>query len=134
MAATLTQTPDVMRIDVRGLGKSFQIGSTVIEAVRDVSFSVRRGEFVSARAAYDRVLGRSPGRKEALEGKEELRRRELARRLEQAEKLLSEGRSSQAYDAFGLLLLEDPTLKRAQDGKEEAKRRMILPSPDAKRP
>src|SRR5215471_16773913 len=47
MAPTSTQTPDVKRIDVRGLGKSFQIGSTVIEAVRDVSSSVRRGEFVA---------------------------------------------------------------------------------------
>jgi len=29
------------------LSKSFQLGNTVIEAVRDVSFSVRRGEFVA---------------------------------------------------------------------------------------
>ena len=37
----------VQRIDVRGLGKSFQLAGTAIEAVRDVSFSVRRGEFVA---------------------------------------------------------------------------------------
>ena len=40
--------PDnVRRIDVRGLSKSFQLGGTAIEAVRDISFSVRRGEFVA---------------------------------------------------------------------------------------
>lgn len=38
---------DARRIDVRGLSKSFQLGGTTIEAVRDVSFSVRRGEFVA---------------------------------------------------------------------------------------
>ena len=35
------------RIDVRGLSKTFQLAGTAIEAVRDVSFSVRRGEFVA---------------------------------------------------------------------------------------
>jgi NitT/TauT family transport system ATP-binding protein len=39
--------PDVARIDVRGLSKSFQLAGNAIEAVRDVSFSVRRGEFVA---------------------------------------------------------------------------------------
>jgi NitT/TauT family transport system ATP-binding protein len=39
--------PDVARIDVRGLSKSFQLADTTIDAVRDVSFSVRRGEFVA---------------------------------------------------------------------------------------
>src|SRR5713101_2775420 len=43
----LSQLPDVNRIDVRGLSKSFQLAGTAIEAVRDVSFSVRRGEFVA---------------------------------------------------------------------------------------
>ena len=38
---------DVQRIDVRGLSKSFQLAGAAIEAVRDVSFSVRRGEFVA---------------------------------------------------------------------------------------
>ena len=38
---------DMQRIDVRGLSKSFQLAGTAIEAVRDVSFSVRRGEFVA---------------------------------------------------------------------------------------
>jgi NitT/TauT family transport system ATP-binding protein len=47
MAATSAHTPDLDRIDVRGLSKSFQLGDTVIEAVRDVSFGVRRGEFVA---------------------------------------------------------------------------------------
>jgi NitT/TauT family transport system ATP-binding protein len=46
-AAPSARTPDVERIDVRGLSKSFQLGGTVIEAVRNVSFSVRRGEFVA---------------------------------------------------------------------------------------
>jgi NitT/TauT family transport system ATP-binding protein len=47
MVATSSQTPDLKRIDVKGLAKSFQIGNTTIAAVRDVSFSVRRGEFVA---------------------------------------------------------------------------------------
>jgi NitT/TauT family transport system ATP-binding protein len=46
-AAPLSQSSDVNRIDVRGLSKSFQLAGTAIEAVRDVSFSVRRGEFVA---------------------------------------------------------------------------------------
>ena len=45
--ATVTRTSDAERIDVRGLSKSFQLAGTAIEAVRDVSFSVRRGEFVA---------------------------------------------------------------------------------------
>jgi NitT/TauT family transport system ATP-binding protein len=49
---TLSPTPlarptGVERIDVRGLSKSFQLAGAAIEAVRDVSFSVRRGEFVA---------------------------------------------------------------------------------------
>jgi NitT/TauT family transport system ATP-binding protein len=35
------------RVDVEGLGKSFQLGGRRIEAVNDVSFQVREGEFVS---------------------------------------------------------------------------------------
>jgi NitT/TauT family transport system ATP-binding protein len=41
------RSPEATRIDVRGLSKSFQLAGTAIEAVRDVSFSVRRGEFVA---------------------------------------------------------------------------------------
>ncbi|SDJ66667.1 MULTISPECIES: ABC transporter ATP-binding protein [Bradyrhizobium] len=41
------RTSDADRIDVKGLSKSFQLAGTSIEAVRDVSFSVRRGEFVA---------------------------------------------------------------------------------------
>ena len=44
-------TPDIedglTRIDVKGLSKSFQLGRDTIDAVRDVSFRVRRGEFVA---------------------------------------------------------------------------------------
>src|ERR1700744_1309569 len=43
----LDRSQDVNRIDVRGLNKTFQLAGTAIEAVRDVSFSVRRGEFVA---------------------------------------------------------------------------------------
>jgi sulfonate transport system ATP-binding protein len=51
-APTLSPTPVIRtsgaeRIDVRGLSKSFQLAGTTIEAVRGVSFSVRRGEFVA---------------------------------------------------------------------------------------
>jgi NitT/TauT family transport system ATP-binding protein len=48
MSATVLDRPlNVQRIDVRGLSKSFQLAGMAIEAVRDVSFSVRRGEFVA---------------------------------------------------------------------------------------
>jgi len=93
----------------------------------------RRGNFPAARAAYDRVLSRSPKHQEAIAGKEDLHRREIAQQLENAEKLLSQGRFSEARDAFMLLLIEDPTLQRAQAGKEEAKRRLVPPG-DPKRP
>ena len=43
----LDRSQDASRIDVRGLSKTFQLAGTAIEAVRDVSFSVRRGEFVA---------------------------------------------------------------------------------------
>jgi NitT/TauT family transport system ATP-binding protein len=51
-APTRSPTPpagsgDADRIDVRELSKSFQLAGTAIEAVRDISFSVRRGEFVA---------------------------------------------------------------------------------------
>jgi NitT/TauT family transport system ATP-binding protein len=48
MSATQSdRSLDVKRIDVRGLSKTFQLKGTAIEAVRDVSFGVRRGEFVA---------------------------------------------------------------------------------------
>src|SRR5246500_4136513 len=43
----LDRTQDVSRIDVRDLSKTFQLAGTAIEAVRGVSFSVKRGEFVA---------------------------------------------------------------------------------------
>ena len=43
----LARTADADRIDVRGLSKSFQLAGTAIEAVRDVSFGIRPGEFVA---------------------------------------------------------------------------------------
>ena len=46
-ASPLELPPDARRIDVRGLSKSFQLAGSAIEAVRDVSFHVRRGEFVA---------------------------------------------------------------------------------------
>jgi NitT/TauT family transport system ATP-binding protein len=47
LATPRDRSPDPRRIDVRGLSKSFQLAGTAIEAVRDVSFNVRRGEFVA---------------------------------------------------------------------------------------
>jgi NitT/TauT family transport system ATP-binding protein len=41
------RSPHAQWIDVRGLSKSFQLRGTAIEAVRDISFSVRRGGFVA---------------------------------------------------------------------------------------
>jgi NitT/TauT family transport system ATP-binding protein len=51
-APTLSATPlarpaGAERIDLRGLSKSFQLAGAAVEAVRDVSFSVQRGEFVA---------------------------------------------------------------------------------------
>ena len=43
----LDRSSQVCRIDARRLNKTFQLAGTAIEAVRDVSFSVRRGEFVA---------------------------------------------------------------------------------------
>src|SRR5579864_1235964 len=43
----LDRSQDVSRIDVRDLNKTFQLAGTAIEAVRGVSFSVKRGEFVA---------------------------------------------------------------------------------------
>src|ERR1700749_3602220 len=44
---TLDRSQDVTRIDVKELSKTFRLGGTAIEAVRGVSFNVRRGEFVA---------------------------------------------------------------------------------------
>ncbi len=46
-AAPLSRPSDVQRIGVKRLSKSFQLAGTAIEAVREVSFDVRRGEFVA---------------------------------------------------------------------------------------
>jgi NitT/TauT family transport system ATP-binding protein len=46
-AAPLPRSPGVKRIEVKRLSKSFQLAGSTIEAVRDVSFSVGRGEFVA---------------------------------------------------------------------------------------
>ncbi|HEY4736468.1 MAG TPA: ATP-binding cassette domain-containing protein, partial [Xanthobacteraceae bacterium] len=46
-AAPLPRSPESRRIEVRALSKSFQLSGATIEAVRSVSFSVRRGEFVA---------------------------------------------------------------------------------------
>jgi NitT/TauT family transport system ATP-binding protein len=46
-ASSTPRSSELHRIEVRGLGKSFQLSGATIEAVRDVSFSIRRGEFVA---------------------------------------------------------------------------------------
>jgi NitT/TauT family transport system ATP-binding protein len=43
----LARTSGAERIAVKNLSKSFQLAGSAIEAVRDVSFSVQRGEFVA---------------------------------------------------------------------------------------
>ena len=42
-----SRAPAERRVEVKGLSKSFQLAKTTIEAVRDVTFDVRRGEFVA---------------------------------------------------------------------------------------
>ncbi|MBI3855976.1 MAG: protein kinase [Planctomycetes bacterium] len=129
--------PRRRRLRIAGAGVAAALAVSVLSLVlfsrpslakelQAASQFAERGEFASARAAYDRVLARSPGHKEALSGKDELRRRQLAQRILDAEKLLEQGRPSEAFDAFMLVLIEDPMQKRAQEGKEEAKRRMVL--------
>jgi NitT/TauT family transport system ATP-binding protein len=46
-AEPFSRPSDIQRIEVRRLSKSFQLAGTAIEAVREVSFGVRRGEFVA---------------------------------------------------------------------------------------
>ena len=46
MRAVATE-PSPTRVAVQGLGKSFKLGGTVLEAVKDVSFSIAKGEFVA---------------------------------------------------------------------------------------
>ncbi|QPF86217.1 ABC transporter ATP-binding protein [Bradyrhizobium genosp. L] len=42
-----SRSPADRRVEVKSLSKSFQLAKTTIEAVRDVTFDVRRGEFVA---------------------------------------------------------------------------------------
>jgi NitT/TauT family transport system ATP-binding protein len=46
-AALEPRSAEIPRIEARGLSKSFQFGPSTIEAVREVSFGVHRGEFVA---------------------------------------------------------------------------------------
>jgi len=46
-ASSGPRSSGLQRIEVRGLSKSFQLSGVAIEAVRDVSFVIRRGEFVA---------------------------------------------------------------------------------------
>jgi NitT/TauT family transport system ATP-binding protein len=39
--------PELTRVEVRGLSKSFKLGTTVLDAVKDVSFTIAKGEFVA---------------------------------------------------------------------------------------
>jgi serine/threonine protein kinase len=111
---------------VAALGVALFTHPSIDRELAEAAALVAREEYVSARAAYDRVLARSPGQKDAVTGKQEIKRRQIAQRLAEAEKLLDQGRPSEAFDAFMLILIEDPMQKRAQEGKEEAKRRLVL--------
>jgi predicted Ser/Thr protein kinase len=111
---------------VAALGFALISHPSVERELANAAELVAREDYVSARAAYDRVLARSPGQKDAVTGKQEIKRRQIAQRLTDAEKLLEQSRPSEAFDAFMLILIEDPMQKRAQEGKEEAKRRMVL--------
>jgi hypothetical protein len=115
-AAALLTTAAAMIFSVPSVERDLQSASQLLA----------RGEYASARDVYDRILVRSPGQKDAVAGRDEIRRRMIAQRIADAEKLLDQGHASEAFDAYMLILLEDPTQKRAQEGKEEAKRRMVL--------
>jgi serine/threonine protein kinase len=126
----------VAAVALAALGVALFSRPSIEHELGNAASLVLRGEFTPARQAYDRVLSRSPGHKDAIAGKEEIRRRQLDQRMMEAEKLLEDGRATDAFNAFMVILVEDPMLKRAQEGKEEAKRRMSLPTgtSNSKRP
>ena len=47
IVTTVAGSSNQVRVEVRALNKSFRLGATVIEAVKDVSFSIAKGEFVA---------------------------------------------------------------------------------------
>ncbi|HZE97030.1 MAG TPA: protein kinase [Planctomycetota bacterium] len=87
---------------------------------------VVRGDYAAALSLYDRVLQQHPGHAEALAGKEDIRKRQNALRLEEAAKLMEQRRYSEALNTFMLVLVDDPQERRAQEGKEEARRRLSV--------
>ena len=108
-----------------GLGLAFLGPSLLERELQSAAELARRGDDSAARATYEAILSRWPGQKEAVAGREDLRRRETVRRLDEADALLTQGRPSDAFDAFTRVLLDYPQERRAQEGRDEAKRRMI---------
>jgi len=108
-----------------GLGYAVLVPSALERELKEASELVLLKQDYAARAAYERILARWPGQKDALAAREELRRRQIAQRLLEGESLLEQGRPSEAFDAFTRALMEDPRELRALDGRDEAKRRMI---------
>jgi predicted Ser/Thr protein kinase len=108
-----------------GLGYAALVPSALERELKEASDLVLLKQDYAARAAYERILARWPGQKDALAAREELRRRQIAQRLLEGESLLEQGRPSEAFDAFTRALMEDPRELRALDGRDEAKRRMI---------
>jgi Tfp pilus assembly protein PilF len=91
---------------------------------------VRDRNYPSARAVYDRILVRTPGQKQALTGKLEIKRRIAEERTAAGDRFLREKKYSEAFDAFSFALIEDPTQTRAIEGRDLALRH--LGGPDAR--
>jgi tRNA A-37 threonylcarbamoyl transferase component Bud32 len=116
------------------LGITLTSGSTERE-LASAARLVIKGDYAAALAAYDRVLGRTPGHPEALAGKEDIRKRQLSLKLEEASRLMEQRRFQEALSTYMSVLVDDPQEHRALEGKEEAKRRMgQINSGDPKRP
>jgi hypothetical protein len=130
-------------LSAAGVAAAALVGTLVFRWVmstpeRELAAAARmvvRGEYAQAIAAYDRVLGKVPGHPEALAGKEDIRRRQISLRLDEASKLMEQRRYTDALNTYMLVLVDDPQERRALEGKEEAKRRMVqISAPDPKRP
>jgi predicted Ser/Thr protein kinase len=110
-----------------GLGFAVLVPSALELELKEAAELVVLKQDYAARAAYERILARWPGQRDALAAREELRHRQVAQRVLEGESLLEQGRPSEAFGAFTRALMDDPHELRAQLGRDEAKQKMIAP-------
>ncbi|MBV8879560.1 MAG: protein kinase, partial [Planctomycetaceae bacterium] len=94
-----------------GLGYGW-ISSSPERELSDAARLVVRGDYAHALTIYDRVLSKAPGHPEALAGKEDIRRRQVSLRLEEASRLMEQRRYSDALNTYMLVLVDDPQERR----------------------